>query len=165
MRKFSNPLISVPGLVPVFVAGIMAEIQDIHRFPDHPALAKFSGLFWRTSESGSFQAEETSLGKSGNSYLHYYLIESANSVRMHEAEYGRYYRTKYDESSKHKHKRALVLTARKLVRMVDAMLRHNQLYVPRSTQSAVTEVNWPITKARPAKQHRYRQPDSLKSST
>ncbi len=161
VRKFPNPLISVPGLGPVFVAGIMAEIQDIHRFPDHPATAKFAGLFWRTSESGSFQAEETSLGKSGNAYLRYYLIEAANSVRMHDAEYARYYRAKYDESTKHKHKRALVLTARKLVRLVDAMLRHNQLYVPRPTESAVKENDRPITKARPAKQHRYRQHDSL----
>ncbi len=163
LRKFSNPLISVPGLGPVFVAGMMAEIQDIHRFPDHPALAKFAGLFWRISESGSFQAEETSLGKSGNSYLRYYLIEAANSVRMHDAEYARYYRNKYDESSKHKHKRALVLTARKLVRLVDAMLRHNQLYVSRPTLPAVTEVNRPTVKARPAKQHRYRKPNSTAS--
>lgn len=161
VRQFPNPLISVPGLGPVFVAGIMAEIQDIHRFPDHPATAKFAGLFWRTSESGSFQAEETSLGKSGNSYLRYYLIEAANSVRMHEPEYARYYRTKYDESSKHKHKRALVLTARKLVRLVDAMLRHNRLYVPRPIQPAVAEDSRPTTRARPARQHRYRQPDPV----
>jgi len=81
LRKFPNPLSSIPGLGKVFVAGIMAEIQDIHRFPDQAATAKFSGLFWRTSESGSFQAEETSLDKSGNAYLRYYLIEGANSVR------------------------------------------------------------------------------------
>jgi transposase len=160
VRKFPNPLISVPGLGPVLVAGIMAEIQDIHRFPDHSALAKFAGIFWRTSESGSFQAEETSLGKSGNAYLRYYLIEAANSVRMHNAEYARYYRTKYDESTKHKHKRALVLTARKLVRMVDAMLRHNQLYVPQPRDSAQEVNNRPIVKARPAKQHSYRQVES-----
>jgi transposase len=157
VRKFPNPLISVPGLGPVWVAGIMAEIQDIHRFPDQSALAKFSGLFWRTSESGSFQAEETPLGKSGNAYLRYYLIEAANSVRMHNAEYARYYRTKYDESTKHKHKRALVLTARKLVRLVDAMLRHNQLYVPQPRDSAKEVNEQPIAKARPAKQHHYRQ--------
>ena len=66
VRKFPNPLSSIPGLGPVFAAGILAEIQDIHRFPDQAAVAKFSGLFWRTSESGSFQAEETSLDKSGN---------------------------------------------------------------------------------------------------
>jgi len=43
-------------------------------------------------EPGSFQAEETSMGKSGNAYLCYYLIEAASSVRMHNAEYGSYYR-------------------------------------------------------------------------
>lgn len=69
VRKFPNPLISVPGLGPVLVAGIMAEIQDIHRFPDQSAVGKFAGLFWRTRESGSFQAEETPLSKAGNAYL------------------------------------------------------------------------------------------------
>jgi hypothetical protein len=159
MGKFPNPLSSIPGLGPVFVAGIMAEIQDINRFPDQASLAKFAGLFWRTTESGSFQAEETSLGKSGDAYLRYYLIEAANSVRMHSTEYGRYYLSKYNESTKHQHKRALVLTARKLVRLVDAMLRHNQLYVP-PHMDLTEEVNKANIKARPAKQHHYRQPES-----
>jgi transposase len=160
LRKFPNTLDSVPGLGPVFVAGILAEIQDIHRFPDHASLAKFAGLFWRTRESGSFQAEETLMGKSGNVYLRYYLIEAANLVRMHSAEYGRYYHTKYDESTKHKHKRALVLTARKLVRLVDAMLRRNQLYIspPLNLNEEVSKRA--TAKARPAKQHRYRIPGS-----
>ena len=160
IEKFPHPLSSVPGLGPVFVAGIMAEIQDIHRFPDQSSLAKFAGLFWRTNESGSFQAEETSMSKSGNAYLRYYLIEAANSMRMHNTEYGCYYHSKYDQSTKHKHKRALVLTARKLVRLVDAMLRRNQLYL--SPSMNLTEgVNKPaLTSARPAKQHHYRQPES-----
>lgn len=139
------------------MAGILAEIQDINRFPDHASLAKFAGLFWRTRESGPFQAEETLLAKSGNAYLRYYLIEGANSVRMHTAEFGRFYQTKYDESTKHKHKRAVVLTARKLVRLVDAMLRRSQLYIA-PPLNLIEEVNERgSTKARPAKQHRYRQ--------
>jgi len=160
VQKFPNTLSSIPGLGPVFIAGILAEIQDIHRFPDHAALAKFAGLYWRTRESGSFQAEETLLGKSGNAYLRYYFIEGANSVRMHSAEYARYYQTKYDESTKHKHKRAVVLTARKLVRLVDAMLRHNQLYIPPPLNLIEEVTKQGIAKARPAKQHRYRQPGS-----
>jgi transposase len=157
IRKFPNPLGSIPGLGPVFEAGILAEIQDIQRFPDQSATAKFAGLFWRTNESGTFQGEETILDKAGNSYLRYYLIEGANSVRMHAAEYGRYYHAKYNESTKHKHKRAVVLTARKLVRLVDAMLRHNQLYTPQPL-NANEEVMPALTRARPAKQHHYRQP-------
>jgi len=44
------------------------------------------------------------MGKSGNAYLRYYLTEAANSVRMHNTEYGCYYHSKYDESTKHKQK-------------------------------------------------------------
>jgi len=54
VRNFPNTLGSIRGLGPVFVAGILAEIQDFNRFPDSAAVAKFAGLFWRTRESGSF---------------------------------------------------------------------------------------------------------------
>jgi len=123
-------LLSVPGLGPVYTAGLLAEIQDIHRFKDHAALAKFAGLTWRPYQSGDFIAEETPLTKTGNTYLRYYLVEAANSVRVREPEYRAYYQVKYNEATKHHHKRALALTARKLVRLVDALLRAAQLYLP-----------------------------------
>jgi hypothetical protein len=44
--------------------------------------------------------------------------------------YNEYYQKKYNEVPKHQHKRALVLTARKLVRLVDVLLRNHQLYTP-----------------------------------
>ena len=44
--------------------------------------------------------------------------------------YRKYYLKKYNEVPKHHHKRALVLTARKLVRMVDVLLSSHQLYAP-----------------------------------
>jgi hypothetical protein len=51
-------------------------------------------------------------------------------------EYQVYYRRKYAEVPKHQHKRALVLTARKLVRVVFAPLTKNQSYVrPQAVQS------------------------------
>lgn len=123
-------LLSVPGLGPVYTAGLLAEIQDIHRFQDHAALAKFAGLTWRPHQSGDFTAEETPLTKTGNTYLRYYLVQAANSVRVRETEYRAYYQVKYNEATKHHHKRALTLTARKLVRLVDALLRDAQLYLP-----------------------------------
>ncbi|SDZ21361.1 hypothetical protein SAMN05192546_1131, partial [Tindallia californiensis] len=48
----------------------------------------------------------------------------------HEPVYREFYLKKYREVPKHQHKRALVLTARKLVRMVDVLLRNRQLYAP-----------------------------------
>ena len=65
---------------------------------------------------------------SGNQYLRYYLIEAANSLRMHNEEYAAYYQTKYREATTHHHKRACVLTARKLVRLVYTLLRKGQIY-------------------------------------
>ncbi|SHH28698.1 hypothetical protein SAMN05421807_105253, partial [Virgibacillus chiguensis] len=48
----------------------------------------------------------------------------------HVPEYKEYYAKKFNEVPKHQYKRALVLTARKLVRLVDALLRKNQIYTP-----------------------------------
>ncbi|EJR89648.1 hypothetical protein IKG_05635 [Bacillus cereus VD200] len=62
--------------------------------------------------------------------MRYYLVEAANSVRRHISDYQEYYVKKYNEVPKHQHKRALVLTARKLVRLVDALLRSHQLFTP-----------------------------------
>ena len=129
MERIANPLLSVQGLGPVITAGLIAEIADIQRFPDHPQLAKFVGLVWRKHASGQFQAEETRLAKTGNVYLRYYVIEGANLMRQHNLEYKAYYQRKFAEVPKHQHKRALVLTARKLVRLVFALLTKNQSYV------------------------------------
>lgn len=130
LKAIPQTLGSVPGLGPVWTAGLIAEIGAISRFPDQAALAQFAGLVWQVHESGQFQADDTPLTKVGNAYLRYYLVEAANSVRVHCPEYAAYYQAKVSQSTKHAHKRALVLTARKLVRLVDALLRAGALYQP-----------------------------------
>lgn len=126
-----NTLQTIPGIGPVYCAGILAEIGDIERFKDQASLAKYAGLTWSRHQSGKFEADETNMIRSGNRYLRYYLVEAANSVKRHESEFRDYYQKKYLEVPKHQHKRALVLTARKLVRLVDALLRNYQIYTPR----------------------------------
>ena len=126
----SQCLLSIPGIGPVYCAGILAEIGQIERFEDQAKLAKYAGLYWKRSQSGNRESERTSLTRTGNHYLRYYLVEAANSVKNREPVYKEYYYKKYDEVPKHKHKRALVLTARKLVRLVDVLLRNHQLYTP-----------------------------------
>jgi transposase len=128
LARFPNTLLSVPGIGPVYAAGLVAEIGDIGRFPDDDALAKYAGLWWPRRQSGAFEAADRSLSKAGNAYLRYYLCEAANSLRVHNEEYRRFYDRKYRETPKHPHKRAMVLAARKLVRLVCALLRTNQLY-------------------------------------
>ncbi len=130
LTAFPNPLGSVKGLGKVYIAGILAEIADIRRFPNHHALAKFAGLAWSRHQSGSFESQNTRLLRTGNRYLRYYLVEAANSLVVHDAEFKRYYQRKKAESKTHAHLRALALTARKLVRLLDALLRSNRLYNP-----------------------------------
>lgn len=153
LAPIAQTLSSVPGLGPVWTAGLVAEIGEIGRFPDEAALAQYAGLVWKAHESGQFQAEDTQMAKTGNTYLRYYLVEAANSARTHCPEYAAYYQTKLQQSTKHAHKRALVLTARKLVRLVDALLRTGALYRPPETRRDPMEVSPPSTQ-RPARNRR-----------
>ncbi|OLN25120.1 IS110 family transposase [Desulfosporosinus metallidurans] len=138
IRHFPNTLITIPGIGPVLSAGIIAEIGDIRRFPNEGALAKFIGLTWRSHQSGNFTADDTPLTRTGNTYLRSYIIQAANLVRQKEPEYKAFYQRKFSESKTHHHRRALVLTARKLVRMVDALLRSNQIYMPHGNRGNVS---------------------------
>ena len=125
-----NTLTSIPGIGKVYSAGIIAELGDIHRFDSQASVAKFAGLVWHKNQSGDFEAEHSQMIKSGNRYLRYYLLEAANSVRRCDSEFRRYYDLKYHEVNKYQHKRALALTARKLVRLVFRLLKDHRLYIP-----------------------------------
>jgi transposase len=127
MQNTPNTLTTIPGIGPVFAAGIISEIGGVQRFNcDEAKVAKFAGFKWRKSGSADFQAEETPMTRTGNPFLRYYFCEAAFSVQSQVSEFGDYYRRKYNEATKHKHKRAVVLTARKLVRLVVRLLTNNQ---------------------------------------
>ena len=131
ITPFPNPLLTVKGLGHVITAGILAEIVDITRFPDDPQLAQYIGLTWEKRASGHFVSQNTRLTKVGNVYLRYYTILEADRLRQFNLEYQAYYWRKYQEVPKHQHKRALVLTARKLVRLIYALLTKNVPYMVR----------------------------------
>ena len=128
MELLPNVLISIPGIGPVFSAGIMAEIGDINRFQNQAQLAKYAGLAWKQHQSGDFEAQATRLINSGNRFLKYYLCEAAFSLVRCDKEYSGFYHLKYKEVNRFQHKRALALTARKFVRLVFRLLKDNRLY-------------------------------------
>ena len=133
LKAFPNTLESIKGIGPVYTAGLIAEIQNIFRFKKQSSLARFACLAWKKKQSGKFVSQTTRLINAGNHFLKYYFCEAANSLKMHNPVFKTYYQKKYSEVPKYKHKRALVLTARKLVRVVFALLKSNQLYIPRAT--------------------------------
>jgi hypothetical protein len=140
-------LATISGLGPVFSSGIGSEIGDIQHFLQgakwdkrrkryrprnlrdaEDAVAKCAGLWWPRSASGDFEAEDRRMAKTGNRYLRYYLIQAADSMRQHLPDYADFYARKFQEASKHKHKRALVLTARKSIGLVVGLLHRNEPY-------------------------------------
>lgn len=126
-----NILNSIRGIGKVYSAGIMAEIGNIERFPHNSKLAKYSGLYWKKNQSGEFDSQDKKASKKSNKYLRYYLVEAtASCVRQNFPFIKDYYNLKYNEVTKHQHKRALVLSARKLERLIFGLLRKNQYYKP-----------------------------------
>jgi hypothetical protein len=140
-------LATIPGVGPVFSSGLGAEIGGVHRFLQgqkwdkkrkryrprnlrdaEDAVAKIAGLWWPRADSGDFEAEDRHLAKTGNRYLRYYLIQAANLMRKYIPEYKAFYARKYKEASKHHHKRALVMTARKSVGLVVGLLHRDEPY-------------------------------------
>lgn len=132
IQPIHHTLDTIPGFGSVFSSGIIAEIAGIERFDFNQAkVAKYAGLKWRRHQSGDFEAQDTPMTRSRNVYLRYHFCEAAFAVSKYDRNYAAFYQRKYDEVPKHKHKRAIVLTARKLVRLVVRLLTTNQPYQPR----------------------------------
>lgn len=140
---------SIPGLGPVFASGIAAEIAGLQRFAApqkwdkrhkryrprnardiEDAIAKFAGLWWPENASGQFEAEERPLSKRGNAYLRNFILSAADRMRLFIPSYARFYHTKFQETPKHQHKRALVLTGRKALGLFVGLLYHEEFYKP-----------------------------------
>lgn len=138
LKAFRHTLDSIPGIGLVYAAGIIAEVGEINRFSNDSSLAQFAGLTWPKHQSGKFQGQDTRMSHTGNQYLRYYLVEAASSVKRYDATYKAFYDKKYAQSTKHHHKRALVLTARKLIRLIWTLLSRKTLYQPDYSSTSVT---------------------------
>lgn len=134
------------GLGPILVGGCLGEIQNTRRFTTGPkfnrqknrwrersyrdgqaGVARLAGLWWPRNSSGRFEGQDRHLGRERNPYLRYWFTQAAYSLKGKQNEYAAYYQRKYDEVSKHQHKRALILTARKAVRLIFALLHKGQI--------------------------------------
>lgn len=141
----ANLALAQPGLGPILVAGCLSEIQDTSRFisgikfdrklkchrprtyrDGQAAVAKLAGLWWPHNASGRFQADERHLAQERNPYLRYWLVQAAHTLQRFDPDYAAFYWRKFYEVRAHQHKRAVVLTARKAVRLIFALLHKGQ---------------------------------------
>jgi hypothetical protein len=72
-----------------------------------------------------------------NEYLRYNLTETVNSVKQYGPVYRAYYQKKFNEVPKFSHKRSLVLTVRKLVRLMDVLFCDHLTYTPMGGESSI----------------------------
>ena len=121
-------LTSIKGIGPVYAAGIIAEIDNINFFKNDDKLAAYCGLRWKRKDSGMRSSQHTKQPNSCNSYLRYYIVEATASIIRYNDNYASFYYRKRGEVKINKHKRALVLTSRKFVRLIFGLLRNNKLF-------------------------------------
>jgi transposase len=137
------------GLGPILVAGCLSEIQDTTRFitgdkfdrrlkqrrprvyrDGQASVAKLAGLWWPRHDSGRVQGLQPHLARERNPYLRYWLVQAAHTLQRYQPDYHRFYWKKYHEAHSHHHKRAIVLTARKAVRLIFALLHKGRQACP-----------------------------------
>ena len=127
-NKYFQILTSIKGIGPVFAAGIIAEIDNINYFRNDDQLASYCGLRWKKKDSGAKRSDHTKQSNTCNTFLRYYIVEATGSILRYNDEYASYYYRKKSEVKVNAHKRALVLTSRKFVRLVFGMLRNHKLF-------------------------------------
>jgi len=121
-------LTSCKGIGPVFAAGMIAEISNINCFSSDDNLASYCGLRWKRKQSGPKDSDHRKQPNGCNSFLRYYIVEATASVIRHNDTLADFYNRKRSEVKVNAHKRALVLTSRKFVRIVFGLLRNNKLF-------------------------------------
>jgi len=118
-----TPLASVPGLGPISVAAILAEVADIHRFSDKRTFVGYCGLYPVAWESGDTNLRFR-MTRKGNRMLKMTLLVASAAARQYNPAIRHFYaRLRARGKSK---KAAGGAIARKLAEIVWAVLTYNQ---------------------------------------
>ena len=118
-------LLTVPGIGYRLAGLLISEIGDASQFPSADKIIKFAGLDVRVYQSGTIE-KHGAIRKRGSPLLRYALFQAAEKARIHCPEIAEFYSKKKGEG---KHPIcALTHTARKMLRIVWALLKTGQNY-------------------------------------
>ena len=121
----SPNLLTVPGIGYRLAGLLISEIGDASEFPSADKMIKFAGLDVRVYQSGTIE-KHGAIRKRGSPLLRYALFQAAEKARIHCPEIAEFYSKKKGEG---KHPIcALTHTARKILRIVWALLKTGQNY-------------------------------------
>lgn len=118
-------LLTVPGIGYRLAGLLISEIGDASQFSNADKIIKFAGLDVRVYQSGTIE-KHGAIRKRGSPLLRYALFQVAEKARIHCPEISEFYSKKKCEG---KHPIcALTHTARKILRIVWALLKTGQNY-------------------------------------
>ena len=129
LLELVEPLVlTIPGVSYTTGAQIVAEIGDIRRFRNAPALVSYAGLSSSVNQSGKFDSGGGPITKHGSPYLRRALWLAANRARQYDPSLGAFYERKRAEGKCHRV--AVTAVARKLCHIVFAVMRDGAPYDP-----------------------------------
>lgn len=118
-------LLTVPGIGYRLAGILVGEIGDASQFPTPDKLVKYAGLDVRVYQSGTIEIHGK-LRKRGSPLLRHALFQAAEKARIHCSLLAEFYAKKKQEG---KHSIcALTHTARKMLRIIWALLKTGQNY-------------------------------------
>ena len=127
-EQIQSPILTIPGISYRMGAMIIAEIGDFSRFDSADKILAYAGMSPSTYQSGQLDNCYAHMEKRGSRYLRYALYNATKYVCHWDESFGTYLEKKRSEG-KH-YNVALSHAAKKLVRLIFAMEKAGQAYVP-----------------------------------
>ena len=118
-------LMTIPGIGPIVAMFIVAEIEDISRFPTYRNLASYAGLVPSLDASGG-KERRGRITKQGSPYLRTALVEAAQVIpRMKSCRLNLFFRRRIVKSG---YQKAVVATAHKMLKYAFYVLKNQTPY-------------------------------------
>ena len=127
-EQIHSPILTIPGISYRMGAMIIAEIGDFNRFDSPDKILAYAGMSPSTYQSGKLDNCYSHMEKRGSRYLRYALYNATKYVCHWDETFGAYLEKKRAEG-KH-YNVALSHAAKKLVRLIYAMEKSGQAYIP-----------------------------------
>ena len=127
-EEIQSPILTIPGISYRMGAMILAEIGDFSRFNSADKILAYAGMSPSTYQSGQLDNCYAHMEKRGSRYLRYALYNATKYVCHWDESFGAYLEKKRSEG-KH-YNVALSHAAKKLVRLIFAMEKSGQAYIP-----------------------------------
>ncbi len=127
-KEIQSPILTIPGIIYRMGAMILAEIGDFSRFDSSDKILAYAGMSPSTYQSGQLNNCYAHMEKRGSRYLRYALYNTTKYVCHWDESFGAYLEKKRSEGRHYNV--ALSHATKKLVRLIFAMEKSGQAYLP-----------------------------------